>query len=192
MDAVGLIGEIRAQPRRGPERDRIRPAAAEAGGERTVQPGTSSSRAEAGRWRGNRTRLRLAVEASQRNPRAEFRPAGRWRPRRGRRPSARPTNSSLGPALFGAARLPSGYKLRHDGAVLFGATDGAADTTVRFRKQNTRTAAVNRFRHRRRPQRRLSRVSAATSGTRRTSPVAIGALNWRCRARARGGYRQYR
>lgn len=38
----------------------------------------------------------------------------------------------LGPALFGTARLPSGHKLKYDGAVLFGATDGAADTTVRF------------------------------------------------------------
>jgi len=38
----------------------------------------------------------------------------------------------LGPALFGTARLPSGHKLKYDGAVLFGATDGVADTTVRF------------------------------------------------------------
>lgn len=38
----------------------------------------------------------------------------------------------LGPALFGTARLSSGHKLKYDGAVLFGVTDDAADTTVRF------------------------------------------------------------
>lgn len=38
----------------------------------------------------------------------------------------------LGPALFGTARLPSGHKLKYDGAVLFGVTDNAPDTTVRF------------------------------------------------------------
>lgn len=38
----------------------------------------------------------------------------------------------LGPALFGTSRLPSGHKLKFDGAVLFGATEGAPDTTVRF------------------------------------------------------------
>ncbi|HVR81138.1 MAG TPA: hypothetical protein VHF02_03490 [Luteimonas sp.] len=38
----------------------------------------------------------------------------------------------LGPALFGAVRLPSGHKLKYDGAVLFGATDDAPDTTLRF------------------------------------------------------------
>jgi hypothetical protein len=38
----------------------------------------------------------------------------------------------LGPALFGVARLPSGHKLKYDGAVLFGANDDAPDTTLRF------------------------------------------------------------
>lgn len=37
-----------------------------------------------------------------------------------------------GPALFGTARLPSGHKLKYDGAVLFGVTDDAPDTTLRF------------------------------------------------------------
>jgi hypothetical protein len=38
----------------------------------------------------------------------------------------------LGPALFGTVRLPSGHKLKYDGAVLAGVTAGAPDTTVRF------------------------------------------------------------
>ncbi len=38
----------------------------------------------------------------------------------------------LGPALFGTARLASGHKVKYDGAVLFGASDDAPDTTVRF------------------------------------------------------------
>lgn len=38
----------------------------------------------------------------------------------------------LGPALFGSTRLRSGHKLKYDGAVLFGATRGAPDTTLRF------------------------------------------------------------
>ena len=40
--------------------------------------------------------------------------------------------SKLGPALFGTARLASGRKLKYDGAVLVGVTNGAPDTTVRF------------------------------------------------------------
>lgn len=40
--------------------------------------------------------------------------------------------SKLGPAVFGTRRLASGNKLKYDGAVLFGATNGAPDTTVRF------------------------------------------------------------
>lgn len=38
----------------------------------------------------------------------------------------------VGPALFGAVRMPSGHKLKYDGAVLFGTNDDAADTTLRF------------------------------------------------------------
>ncbi|TZF91835.1 hypothetical protein [Cognatilysobacter lacus] len=38
----------------------------------------------------------------------------------------------VGPALFGAARLASGHKLKYDGAVLIGVDGDAADTTVRF------------------------------------------------------------
>lgn len=40
--------------------------------------------------------------------------------------------SKLGPALFGMLRLASGNKLKYDGALLFGTTHGAPDTTVRF------------------------------------------------------------
>lgn len=40
--------------------------------------------------------------------------------------------SKLGPALFGSMRLPSGHKIKYDGAVLAGVTAGAPDTTVRF------------------------------------------------------------
>ena len=38
----------------------------------------------------------------------------------------------IGPAVFGSARLPSGRKLKYDGAVLFGTTDDTPDTTIRF------------------------------------------------------------
>jgi len=38
----------------------------------------------------------------------------------------------FGPALFGAARLPSGHKLKYDGAILLGVNGDAADTTLRF------------------------------------------------------------
>lgn len=41
-------------------------------------------------------------------------------------------NFKVGPAVFGTARLASGHKLKYDGAVLFGATHDAADTTLRF------------------------------------------------------------
>ncbi len=40
--------------------------------------------------------------------------------------------AKLGPAIFGSLRLPSGHKLKYDGAVLAGVTAGAPDTTVRF------------------------------------------------------------
>jgi hypothetical protein len=40
--------------------------------------------------------------------------------------------AKLGPALFGSMRLPSGHKIKYDGAVLAGITAGAPDTTVRF------------------------------------------------------------
>ena len=40
--------------------------------------------------------------------------------------------AKLGPALFGSRRLPSGHKIKYDGAVLAGVTAGAPDTTVRF------------------------------------------------------------
>ena len=40
--------------------------------------------------------------------------------------------SKLGPAMFGTTRLASGRKVKYDGAVLVGVTNGAPDTTVRF------------------------------------------------------------
>ncbi|MEO6154971.1 MAG: hypothetical protein ABIP16_04515 [Thermomonas sp.] len=40
--------------------------------------------------------------------------------------------AKLGPAIFGSLRLPSGHKIKYDGAVLAGVTAGAPDTTVRF------------------------------------------------------------
>lgn len=40
--------------------------------------------------------------------------------------------AKLGPAIFGSVRMPSGHKIKYDGAVLAGVTAGAPDTTVRF------------------------------------------------------------
>ena len=65
---------------------------------------------------------------------------------------ARPTNSSSVRRCSARRACPLDTSSAYDGAVLFGATDGAADTTVRFQPR-IRTAAVSRFRHGRRLQR---------------------------------------